>query len=174
MSRAALRELEQPARISERSAAIAKPSILADMILQHVCGWRKAGWDTAHSGAAPASFNPPPYFLENQSAQVPPILGTVLRRAEKESGIPLHRQWAFEWQDVMERTGSPYSGYPYHFVDTKFRNAGVIGQLSLRQCAVYRSAFLRTLAYAVAEHGMSLPEAAYLSSYTSQSGTSRA
>ncbi len=54
----------------------------------------------------------------------------------------------------MDATNSPYSSYPYHFMNTVRSREGVGGQFSQSQCNVYRSAFLRTLAFAVQQWGM--------------------
>lgn len=54
----------------------------------------------------------------------------------------------------MDATTSPYSSYPYHFMAGVTGREGVGGQFSQSQCNVYRSAFLRTLAFAVQQWGM--------------------
>ena len=59
------------------------------------------------------------------------------------------RQWAYEWRKLMDANGSPYSSFPYHFVDVSQERSGIIAQLSEQQSEVYQSAFLRTLACAV-------------------------
>lgn len=130
---------------------ISKPSILADMMLQSVYGRGKikGQWEKAHSGEVPPSFRPGKFFLDHKSAHVPPIFGDSLSGLEAKTGLPFMRQWAFEWHCLMESTKSPHSGYPYHFNDLHLNRAGVNGQFSQRQCDVYRSAFLRTLACAV-------------------------
>lgn len=130
---------------------ISRPSILADMMLQSIFGGGKVKgqWETAHSGEVPPSFEPAKFFLDHKSAHVPPILGNELAKIEVKTGLPFMRQWAFEWHSLMESTKSPHSGYPFYFVDAHLRRSGVNGQFSQRQCDVYQSAFLRTLACAV-------------------------
>ena len=59
------------------------------------------------------------------------------------------KQWAFEWHKLMESTGTPYSEYPYHFVEPSRARYGISALFSQRQCDVYQSAYLRTLAWAV-------------------------
>jgi hypothetical protein len=141
--------------------AINAPSILADAIIEQVYGYghRCGGWSDAHSGEAPASFEPPKYFMTYKGAQVPPILWSTLKRAARK-GADLPKQWAFEWQSIMDRTNSPHSGYPYYFIDSAYRQRGVSGQFSQRQDDILRSAFIRTIAFAVSI-GMPL-DCAYL------------
>jgi len=143
------------------SGYLSRPSILADMVLQFIYGKTKGGWEDAHSGPVPDSFTPEIYFENHKSAHVPPILGDELHRLEKKTGLPFIRQWAFEWRKLMDRSRAPYSGYPYFFVDALLRRSEINGQFSQRQCEVYRSAFLRTLACGVSCWGMPANKAAW-------------
>lgn len=144
------------------SDRISRPSILADILLQEVYGKGKVHgqWETAHSGESPSSFEAEKFFADHKSSHVPPILSHKLTDLEIETGLPFMKQWAYEWHRLMEATDSPRSGYPYYFVDSILRQSGVNGQFSQRQCDVYRSAFLRTLACAVAHWGMPANSAA--------------
>jgi hypothetical protein len=134
------------------NSAINAPSILADVIVRQVYGYghRCGGWSGAHSGEAPASFELPNYFMRNKGAQVPPIFWNTLSRISR-VGIDLPKQWAFEWRSIMDQTKSPYSGFPHYFIDGAYRQRGVSGQFSQRQDDIFRSAFLRTVAFAVSK-----------------------
>jgi hypothetical protein len=145
---------------------INRPSIVADLMLQHVYGYgkRRGGWLSAHSGPCPNSFASERYFEDHKGAHVPPIFGDDLKRLEGRSGRPFTRHWAFEWRKLMDVTKSPYSGFPYHFVGSTLQRSGVFGQFSQAQCDVYRSAYLRTLAFAVSQWELPLEEAAFYSS----------
>jgi len=140
---------------------ISRPSLLADAMLQFVYGPGKVkgGWEKSHSGPAPPSFVAEEFFLNHKSAHVPPALGSRLEDLEKESGLPFMTQWAFEWRSLMDTTKAPHSGFPYFFVDFALHRSGITGQFSQRQCDVYRSAFLRTLACAVDHWKMPVPRA---------------
>jgi hypothetical protein len=145
---------------SEVCAHINRPSIIADVMLQHVYGFgrKKGGWQNAHSGLAPASFKPGAYFDDNKGAQVPRIFTDYIRKLESDTGFPFMQQWAFEWQNLMDATKSPYSDFPYYFIGPRLQRSGIMGQFSQTQCDVLRSAYLRTLAFAVFQ-GMSLADA---------------
>jgi hypothetical protein len=77
------------------------------------------------------------------------VLEHVFQDLHEEFGVDFPKQWAFEWQAVMDSTKSAYSEYPYHFTDGSYRQSGVSGQFSQRQDDVYRSAFLRAIAWGV-------------------------
>lgn len=147
-------------------AVITRPSVLADIVLQAVYGFnsKRGGWRDAHSGRPPASFEPASYFLKHRDVHVAPILGSTLGDLFEKYGVDLPRQWAYEWQCIMDSEGASYSGYPYFFMD-EYRDRGVYGQFSQRQCDIYRSAFLRVLAYAVST-GMSVEFASEVSTET--------
>lgn len=150
---------------SDVCAHINRPSIIADVMLQHVYGFgrTKRGWQNAHSGLAPTSFKPGIYFDDNKGAQVPQIFVNYIRNLERDTGFPFMQQWAYEWQKLMDATGSPYSDFPYYFIPSRLQRSGIMGQFSQTQCDVYRSAYLRTLAFAVSQ-GMSLGDAIFRAS----------
>jgi hypothetical protein len=142
--------------------AIRQPSIIADMLLQHIYGFgnRKGGWHTAHSGVAPKDFVPEKYFEDHKTAHVPVIFSNQIERLESKFWFSFGRQWAFEWRKLMDRGGMPYSDFPYHFVGNLARS-GIVGQFELAQSDVMRSAYLRMLACAVAEDAMTAQQAGF-------------
>ena len=133
------------------AATIQRPSVLADEMLRFAYGSANTmdTWRKAHSGLAPPSFEPDSYFLKHKTAHAPPILSNTLDRIERKCGLPFFRQWAHEWQTLMETTKAPRSGFPYFFCNSMEKRSGLSGQFSQRQCDVYRSAYLRALACAV-------------------------
>lgn len=153
--------------MSTLRANINAPSILADLIVQSVYGYGQkfGGWINAHSGTAPGSFEVSRFFLEYKESHVPPVLWHRFTDLQKDTRIDFPKQWGFEWQSVMDRTKSTHSGYPYYFIGSSYRETGVSGQFSQRQDDVYRSAFLRTLAWGVSR-GMPLEYANHFAGYT--------
>ncbi len=142
--------------------AIRQPSIIADMLLQHIYGFgnKKGGWRTAHSGVAPEDFVPEKYFEDYKTAHVPVIFSNQIERLEGTYWFPFARQWAFEWRKLMDRGGIPFSDFPYHFVGNLARS-GIVGQFELAQSDVMRSAYLRMLACAVTEDAMTARQAGF-------------
>src|SRR5438105_11817342 len=144
---------------SDVREAIRQPSIMADMLLQHIYGFgnRKGGWRTAHSGLVPEDFVPAKYFEDHKTAHVPAFFSNQVERLESKYWFPFARQWAFEWRKLMDRGGIPFSDFPHHFVGNLARS-GIVGQFELAQSDVMRSAYLRMLACAFAEGAMSAQE----------------
>jgi hypothetical protein len=143
----------------ERSALInhiGHPSILADYILERMYGWGKGigRWLTAHSGQAPLGFTGSNYFKEHKTAHVPPVFWNRLRELEDQTHLPFVRQWAFEWENLCERTGMRFTRYPDYFDDVMERRSGIVGQYQQGQTEVLRSAHIRTFALAVSKWNM--------------------
>lgn len=139
---------------SEVKASIRKSSILADFLFQRVYREVLSGWAAANSGAAPTFYQPEDYFTKHNGQAVPSLLLHHFDYLEREYGFPFNQQWAYEWSKVMEQTSSSYSSFPYHFIEFSASRSGITGQFSQAQCHVYRSAYLRTLSFAVQEWGM--------------------
>ena len=137
------------------AAAISRPSALSQMLMRFAFGddAPDVAWSKCHSGSSPATFEAGRYFHDNKGAQVPPVLDTSITRLERRLRMPLSRQWAFEWHQLMQSSGAEHSRFPYHYVDGSMARNGVLAQVSQRQCDAYRSAFLRTLSCAVDEWG---------------------
>ncbi len=132
------------------------PSVLADILLEQIYGLGHGigGWRWAHSGRAPADFAGGSYFEEHKAAHVPPIFADNLKRLERASSDPFLQQWAYEWETLRDKLGTPYTGYPDYFGDVLEGRAGIMGQYWQRMREVYLSAYLRTLSYAVSEWRM--------------------
>jgi hypothetical protein len=143
-------------------AAIRHPSIIADILLQHVYGFgnRKGGWRTTHSGVVPEDFIPEKYFEDHNTAHVPLMFTNQIGRLERKFWFPFARQWAYEWRKLMDRGGMPYSDFPHHFIGN-LAHRGIVGQFELAQSDVMRSAYLRMLACAVAEGAMTAQQAGF-------------
>jgi hypothetical protein len=134
--------------------SVKKSSILADLLFQGIYRERLGGWLNSHSGPAPVGYQAEKYFEEYNGQVIPLALSSHFQRLQDKQGLPFQKQWAFEWRKLMDTTDSPYSSFPYHFMDNVRGREGISGQFSLSQCNVYRSAFLRTLAFAVQQWRM--------------------
>jgi hypothetical protein len=147
---------------SDVCSAIGQPSIVADMLLQHIYGRgnTRGGWLTAHSGMAPDDFIVEKYFEDYRTAHVPFIFRKRIGRLEEKYWFPFARQWGFEWRKLMDRGSVPYSGFPHYFVGNLSRS-GIIGQFEVAQSDVMRSAYLRMLACAVADDAMTARQAGF-------------
>jgi hypothetical protein len=134
---------------------ILKPSLLSEMMVEKMyAGSRCGDWQRAHSGEPPDDFVASKYFENHKAAQVPLIFSNRLRSLEERYELPFMRQWAYEWQNLTNETGAVETKYPSYLGDFGLQRSGIFGQFVQRQSEVYRSAYLRTLAYAVAMWGM--------------------
>jgi hypothetical protein len=148
--------LTSPAGRPTRTALISRircPSLLSDIIIERTYGPGRsiAWWRGSHSGAAPRDFEGGSYFEKYKTAHVPPILADNLKRLERASGLPFQQQWAFEWKCLRDKLATRCTSYPHYFDDIADTRAGIAGQYWQRMREVYRSAYLRTLAFAVSE-----------------------
>ena len=148
--------LTSPAARPTRIALISRircPSLLSDIIIERTYGpGRGIGrWWGAHSGAAPRDFEGGSYFQKYKAAHVPPILADNLKRLERTSGLPFQQQWAFEWMCLRDKLATRCTAYPHYFDNFADVRSGITGQYWQRMREVYRSAYLRTLAFAVSE-----------------------
>jgi hypothetical protein len=134
---------------------IAKPSLLSDLLIEKVYDGRHCGgWRGAHSGWPPEYFVASKYFEDHKMAQVPRIFSHNVEYLDERFELPFMRQWAYEWQRLTDETQTARTGYPSYFGDYGQERSGIVGQFVQRQGEVYRSAYLRMLAFAVSTWGM--------------------
>lgn len=94
------------------------------------------------------------YFKEHKTAHVPPVFWHRLQEIEDQTHLPFVRQWAFEWENLCERTGIRFTRYPDYCDDVMERRSGIVGQYQQGQTEVFRSAHIRTFALAVSKWNM--------------------
>lgn len=149
--------LAKGARVLELSTlrlSIERPSILSDFLIAQSFGspLMVAAWLHSHSEEVPALLQLKEELEELSSARVvPPLFGNRLRALELRSGKPFLRQWAYEF--TLLRTRAVYtdgSDFGYFRGDT----TNGTGMFTGKRSHLARSAFLRTLALAVARWGM--------------------
>jgi hypothetical protein len=131
-------------------AAIHYPSVLSHLLIAELRDdWTESfQWRGWHSGPAPNTFTSSSYFERYKTGFLPPIYVEHAKSIEKDFLLPFQRQWAYEWERILERTGLPMSAPPYYFIQ-HYNQTHVYFEVS--QSDVYRSAYLRALAWAVDE-----------------------
>lgn len=149
--------LAKGARVLEISAlrlSIERPSILSDFLIAHSFGspLMVAAWMHSHSEEVPELLRLNEELEELSSARfVPPLFGNRLRALEIRSNKPFLRQWAYEFTLLCSRAVYTDSGdFGYFRGDT----TNGTGMFTGKRSHLARSAFLRTLALAVARWGM--------------------
>jgi len=160
--RAQIEGEDEPVPVDAVAAAVARPSIQSFLLLGEYAPGRVAfDASASHSGSAPAGFAAEPFFGEYVRSYLPPIYDFWAGEIEKEQGIPFRRQWAYEWGLAKARVGTELSVKPLEFWMSggpyKDRYQGADMALS----EVYRSAYLRTLGWAIDAGALSPDDAIF-------------
>jgi hypothetical protein len=151
---------------NELMRSILKPSILSDhfIALAFDLPVLVRTWEKSHSSEVPPLYKLD--AIEKELAKghiVPPILSTRLRKLELRVDKPFMRQWAYEFDRLLEQFGTQPDGHFSYFSGDQGQEA--IGQFISRRCHLARSAYLRVFALAVDQWGMpdnlALEEAMY-------------
>jgi hypothetical protein len=135
-------------------SSIQLPSILSDSMLSLI-GGRKFlvdAWSLSHSGPAPAFYPTESLEILRKAQIIPPFVGMQLSSLEKDSGLPVLRQWCFEFDALDRRSEEKGAGQFAHF--TQGDSEHKVGQFISIAGQRARSAYLRTLAIAVDRWGM--------------------
>lgn len=105
-----------------------------------------------HSGSVPDNYLGDPFFNKFITGFLPPIYDYWAKHIEKEEGFSFHKQWEYEWITFINQLGITPSVIPMdHFWGAK-TNGLRYSAIDTEMSEVYRSAFLRALAYTL-EHG---------------------
>jgi hypothetical protein len=154
--------LQKHFAFDEIHRAIAAPSVLSDALVAGLYpeqASRLFSFRLGYSKGAWAKPSENDLFEDGLGKLVPPIFRSLLAGHERTSQLPFLRQWQGEWDALQAAYSEAYSSYPDYF----FRGGrGQTASLDVRQRAVYVSAYLRTLSWAVLEAGM--PQALALDS----------
>ncbi len=157
---------ELPA-LTEMLEMIDKPSALSYLLLKELgCdNTSKPDWSSLCLSDTPRDFVASVFFQKYCTIYIPPIYEIHARRIERKYGIPFYKHWAFEWKTILENIDRKPSPEPLHFRGRpEDENYGAIDFVLSE---VYRSAYLRTLAWAVGTNTFREEDATYLAIETS-------
>jgi hypothetical protein len=145
--------------LEEFNSAINKPSILSVLLLNELFPNNIIATDfkKLHLSTAPSNFDIPSFFTKYSSDFLPPIYTKYAKGIEIEKRIPFIRQWAYEWQQFLEALGKNPSSKSLDFWGRQNYEHYITFDAELSE--VYRSAYLRTLAWAVTLGAISEKEA---------------
>jgi hypothetical protein len=119
-----------------------------------------------HSGDPPDSFTCRPFFGEHVRNFLPGFYNNWAAEIEQRMLVPFRRQWAYEWEVVLQRRPFELSVTPLSYwigyQEADERCIAVDTPLS----EAYRSAYLRTLAWAVDTRGMDRDAATFRAAET--------
>ncbi|WP_291590609.1 hypothetical protein [Comamonas sp. UBA7528] len=129
--------------------AISRPSVASDALLSIATGSPTiiASWTGCHSGPASRHDDLHEELTELcEGTFISPIYGNRFERLQARTDLPFLSQWGFEYRQLLSRFGRKGDGYIRYFCGSD-RETG--GYFVARQGHLARSAFLRTLAFAV-------------------------
>lgn len=129
--------------------AIGRPSIASDALLSIAAGSPNciALWSGCHSGPAPRFDDLREELIQLRAGTfIPPVFGNQFQRLQTRTGRPFLTQWGFEYRQLSSRFARNGDGHVDFFCGSD-RETG--GQFVARRGHLARSAFLRTLAFAV-------------------------
>jgi hypothetical protein len=154
--------------VAELEALIPWPSLQSWLLFAEYEPDRQPKIDLArcHSGDPPASFSPPDFFQLHVRGFVPPIYDNWATTLESRRFISFPRQWAFEWECVLRRRPLQLSTDSLQFWISDRGEDGRLFAMDSPMSEVYRSAYLRALAWAVDSRRLPWVDALWLASET--------
>lgn len=143
-----------------------KPSILSWMLIKEMHPDADIVFEQVlnHSEKAPPAFQPDPFFDKYITTFLPPIYADRAAEIEKKELVRFRRQWAYEWQCLVAATGIKPSRTPMDFW-MRDRSDYCLA-LDLFMGEIYRSAYLRALAWAATQGRLSQADAVFFASQT--------
>jgi hypothetical protein len=140
---------------------IKKPSLLSFELMRFLYSNHasKPEWMQCHSGEPNSNFEPPEFFVKFKDNFLPPIYGRRIQEVQERTLLPMFRQWAFEWAQLVSNLKCEPSA---QVLDFGGRPPGMRILVDFPLSEVYRSAYLRSLAWAVNKGKLSEEAAFYL------------
>lgn len=130
--------------------ALNKPSLLSYILLQELFPDTDIPLNTNlwHLNDASDSFRPSFFFEKYATSFLPPIYYKHwVPFIEEQTKMPFKRQCALEWNHLVEETQTPLSRDPLDFWLRRREGNFQYLSVDMRMSEIYRSAFLRTLAW---------------------------
>jgi len=147
---------------SELASVINKPSILSWILTNELTTNRLASpdWGSLNSGTAPNNFSSNSFFGKYSQIFLPSIYTDRAYQIEKKNNIPFMHQWMYEWQKLLENLGKEPKIKPLDFRGWPDRDHYVAIDFELSE--IYRSSYLRALAWSIMIGVLSEDEGEYL------------
>ena len=119
------------------------------------------GASLVHSGSPPLRQAIDPFFMEYIKSFLPPIYFSLARTLERKLEFPFIRQWGYEWETLLKALGYEPSLKPVNYWFRGKQEGRRYVAVDTKMSEVYRSSFLRTLAWGVSEGLIGKKEAGY-------------
>jgi hypothetical protein len=138
------------APVTELVNALHVPSLLAWLLLNELDGEHTLSLDQAcqYTETAPRDFRPDPFFARYVKNFLPPAYVDRVRFLEQQSSLPTWKQWSYEWHLAMKRLNLTPSRRELDDWHRRFPDGERYAGVDMMLSEVYRSAYLRMLAWA--------------------------
>lgn len=135
--------------VEQMLAKYPRPSLLSLLLLRELYGQsvQAPDWCVLFSGDAPSDFEADDFFQKYARNFLPPVYKDTADNITRRTGEPFTKQWAWEWHRLLDATATEPDarvmdcrGRPdsEHYITVDFRLS-----------EIYRSAYLRALAWAI-------------------------
>lgn len=104
-----------------------------------------------HSGPIPDNYSSSPFFTKFVTGFLPPIYDYWAKHIERKEGFLFHKQWEYEWITLINQMGITPSVIQMDSYWGKKTQGLRYSAIDTEMSEVYRSAFLRALAYTLGE-----------------------
>jgi len=138
-------------RFEDLTSAVSRPSLLSALLLYQLSSNDAENLETSlrHSGDVPQDFSPHSFFGKYVKTFLPPYFDYLAGLIEEREVIAFRRHWAFEWQRLVDETGVKLTDRNLYFWFGSGSEKERVFATDIKLSEVYRSAFLRALAWAV-------------------------
>jgi hypothetical protein len=151
--------------IEQINEAIKKPSLLSWQLLSVLYPNANLPIDDVliHSETPPGDFTPDSFFEKYATNFLPPIYYEFwITEIEQRTRLPVRLQCAYEWQCIIDETGTELSRNPLDFWQNRQEGKEHHVSVDTKMSEVYRSAYLRALAWTVTQKRMTQRDASFL------------
>lgn len=138
-------------RFEEVTSAVSRPSLLSSLLLYELFPDNSDTLEHSlrHSGEVPQDFSLNPFFTKYVETFLPPYFDFLAGLIEEGEVIAFRRHWAFEWQRLVDETDVKLTDRNLYFWFGSGSEKERVFATDTKLSEVYRSAFLRALAWAV-------------------------
>jgi hypothetical protein len=147
----------------ELVAAVVKPSLLSALLFHELAPHEpdQVPHSIEYSGETPNDFSADPFFGKHVKKFLAPYFDFLAGLIEEGEVIAFRRHWAFEWKRLIDETGVKLTDRTLYFWFGSSADEDRVPSTDTKLSEIYRSAFLRALAWAVSTDRLS-PSAAML------------
>ena len=142
-------------RRADLTSALQRPSVMSKLLLCYLFPQEPVEhtWPDLHSGPSPEDARGDPFFTEHVRYYLPQQHYRDAEWLEKKTHTPFLRQWKYEWHSIVRGLGLKPTEEPLRWANAPYE--GRYAAMDFRLGDVYRSAFLRALAWLIDKEAIS-------------------